>query len=397
MKIDSLEVINLRYEYPAAQRFAYAGGTCTGRLSSLILVHTDTGQLGIGSAYSHPGLIALIVKQQLEPLLRGRDPREVEFLWERMYAVTRWYGRKGAAMSALGGLDVAFWDLRGKAIGKPVWALLGGVRASCPAYASALLWKPDVKLLADEAALHLAKGFRRMKMRLGRSEEYDTEAVRAVRRAIGPDNDVMADASMKYHVSLARRIGNFLAEQEVFWFEEPFQPEDIDSYAALRGSIDVRIAAGENEFGVQGFRELIRAGAVDIVQPDASRCGGISEVWRTAKLAQAADLAFAPHTWSDAVAVVANAHVVAAMPNGLTVEVDQTGNPMIGNLLVEPLHVRDGMLRLSDRPGLGVELNQAVVERLRMQDPLAIADGFYSDMVFGTEGLGPSAPYQEKS
>jgi D-galactarolactone cycloisomerase len=396
MKIDRLEVINLRHEYPAERRFVYAGGTCTGRLSSLILVHTDTGQVGIGSAYSHPSLVALVVKQQLEPLLCGRDPREVEFLWERMYAVTRWYGRKGAAMSALGGLDVAFWDLRGKALGKPVWALLGGAQASCPAYASALLWKPEVKLLAEEADSHLSKGFRRIKMRLGRSEEYDIEAVRAVRRAIGPDNDLMADASMKYHVTLARRIGNFLAEQTAFWLEEPFQPEDIDSYATLRGSIGVRIAAGENEFGLQGFRELIRAGAVDIVQPDASRCGGISEVWRTAKLAQAAGLAFAPHTWSDAVAVIANAHVVAAMPNGLTVEIDQTGNPMIDELLVEPLRVREGMLRLSDRPGLGIELNRAVVERLRMQDRLAIPDGFYSDMVFGAEGLGPSPPYQEK-
>ena len=397
MKIDHIDVINLRYEYPAERRFAYAGGTCTGRLSSLILVHTDTGQVGVGSAYSHPGLVALIVKQQLEPLLRGRDPREVEFLWERMYAIARWYGRKGAAMSALGGVDVAFWDLRGKAVGKPVWALLGGKTPSCLAYASALLWKADVKLLAEEAAGHLAKGFRRMKMRLGRSEEYDTDAVRAVRQAIGANNDLMADASMKYHITLARRIGKFLAEQNAFWFEEPFQPEDIDSYAALRGTVGVRIAAGENEFGVQGFRELIRAGAVDIVQPDASRCGGISEVWKTAKLAAEAGLKFAPHTWSDAVAVIANAHVVAAMPNGLTVEMDQTGNPMIDELLTEPLAVKDGRLHLSDRPGLGIELNQALVARLRMADPLVIPDGFYSDMVFGTEGLGPSAPYQEKT
>lgn len=396
MKIDHIEVINLRHEYPVERRFAYAGGTCTGRLSSLILVHTDSGQTGIGSAYSHPGLVTLIVKQQLEPLLRGRDPRDVEFLWERMYAITRWYGRKGVAMSALGGLDMAFWDLRGKAVSRPVWALLGGQQPSCPAYASALLWKPDVKLLAEEAQGHLAHGFRRMKMRLGRSEEYDTEAVRAVRRAIGPDRDMMADASMRYHVELARRVGKVLQENRVFWFEEPFLPEDIDSYVALRGTVGVRIAAGENEFGVQGFRELMRARAVDIVQPDASRCGGISEVWRVAQLAADRDLEFAPHTWSDAVAVFANAQVVAAMPNGLTVEIDRTGNPMIDDLLVEPLRVQDGLLRLSNRPGLGVELNPAVVERLRLRDPLTIPDGFYSDMVFGAEGLGPTPAYQEK-
>ena len=395
MKIDHIEVINLRHEYPVERRFAYAGGTCTGRLSSLILVHTDSGQTGIGSAYSHPGLVTLIVKQQLEPLLRGRDPCEVEFLWDRMYAVTRWYGRKGAAMSALGGLDMAFWDLRGKAASRPVWALLGGQQPSCPAYASALLWKPDIKLLAEEAQGHLAHGFRRMKMRLGRSEDYDTEAVRAVRRAIGPEHDVMADASMRYHVELARRVGKVLEENRVFWFEEPFQPEDIDSYVALRGTVGVRLAAGENEFGVQGFRELMRAGAVDIVQPDASRCGGISEVWRVAQFAAGKGLEFAPHTWSDAVAVLANAQVVAAMPNSLTVEIDQTGNPMIDDLLIEPLRVQDGLLRLSDRPGLGAELNPAVVEQLRLRDPLTIPDGFYSDMVLGAEGLGPTPPYQE--
>jgi L-alanine-DL-glutamate epimerase-like enolase superfamily enzyme len=396
MKIDHIDVINLRYEYPLEQRFTYAGGVCTGRLSSLILVYTDTGPVGVGSAYSHPGLVWLVVKQQLEPLLRGRDPREVEFLWDRMYAVTRWYGRKGAAMSALGGLDVAFWDLRGKAQGKPVWALLGGQRASCPAYASALLWKPDVPMLAAEARRHLARGFRRMKMRLGRSEEYDTEAVHTVRKAIGKDNDLMADASMRYHVTLAQRIGRVLEDQRAFWFEEPFQPEDIDSYRELRCRIRVRIAAGENEFGAQGFRELVRAGAVDIVQPDASRCGGISEVVHVAKLAAAEGLSFAPHTWSDAVAVMANAQAVAAFPNGLTVEIDQTGNPMIDELLAVPLQVKDGLLHLSDRPGLGVELNQKVVERLRMPDPLTIPDGFYSDMVFGTEGLGPTPPYPEK-
>lgn len=398
MKIDHLDVINLRHEYPPERRFTYAGGTCTGRLTSLILVHTDTGHVGIGSAYSHPGLVHLIVKDQLEPLLRGQDPREVEYLWERMYAVTRWYGRKGAAMSAIGGLDVAFWDLRGKAKDKPVWQLLGGESCTdCPAYASALLWKANVTELADEATRHLARGFRRMKMRLGRSEDYDTAAVQAVRGAIGKEHDLMVDASMRYHPELARRMGKLLEEQRVFWYEEPFLPEDVDAYAGLRGSMSVRVAAGENEFGAQGFRELIRARAVDIVQPDASRCGGITEVVRVAALARQAQLAFAPHTWSDAVTVMANAHVVAAHANGVTVEVDQTGNPFIDELLVEPLRIHDGKLALSRRPGLGVELDGKLVDRHRMPDPLHVPPGFYSDMVFGNEGLAPPAPYVERA
>lgn len=389
MRISHVEAHALRFEYPPSQRFKYAGGTCTGRLTSLLFVHTDTGQVGVGSAYSHPGLVHVTVKTQLEPALIGEDPCDVEGLWERLYAITRWYGRKGAALSALGGIDIALWDLRGKALGKPVWDLLGG-RPTCPAYASALLWKDDPAELAEEASRHLARGFRRMKMRLGRGAEYDRRAVLTVRKAIGADNDLMVDGSMRYGSVEAQSLGDFLAKHGVFWFEEPFPPEHLSSYKELRGRAGVRLAAGENEFGTQGFGELIREGAVDIVQPDASRCGGISEVVRVARMAQVAGLSFAPHSWSDAVAVVANAHVVASLPGGLTVEMDQTGNPFIEDLLTEPLVVRDGQLALSERPGLGIEVNRAVLDRYCLEDPMAVPDGFYSDMVFGRAAFAPA-------
>lgn len=396
MKIDHIDCLNLLFEYPNRAGFRYAGGICTGRLTSLVLVHTDTGHVGIGPAYSHPAMVDLVVKHQLEPILRGEDPREVEALWDKMYKLTRWYGRKGATMSAIGALDTAFWDLRGQSKGKPIWSLLGGARATCPAYASALLWNEPAKL-AEEAQRHIANGFRRMKLRMARSEEYDTAAVRAVRQAIGWENDLMADGSMRYHLKLAQRMGKFLAEQKVFWFEEPFQPEDLDSFVALRGTINMRIAAGENEFGSQGFRELIRAKAVDIVQPDCSRCGGITEVWRVAQMAQAAHMGVATHSWSDAVAVIGNAHVIAAVPNGITVEVDQTGNPFIEELLVDPLQIKDGQLKLSDAPGLGIKLNKKVVERYRLKDPMNIPDGAYSDMAFGKEYFALAGAYQEKA
>lgn len=396
MRIDHLEAIHLLFEYPNRAGFASAGGVTSGRMTTLVKVHTDDGRIGVGSIYSHPGLVDLIVTRQLAPLLAGEDPREVETLWQKMYRWTRWYGRKGAAMSAIGGLDTAFWDLRAQAEQKPLWKLLGGQQPSCPAYASALLWQTPEQLAA-EATRHVERGFRRMKMRLGKSEAEDIEAIRAVRRAIGPTNDFMIDASMRYHVELARRIGNVAAENRVFWFEEPFQPEDIDSYAALRGTVGVPIAAGENEFGLQGFRELIRARAVDIVQPDASRCGGVSEVLSVARLAAEAGLKVAPHTWSDAVAVFANAQVVAGLPHGLTVEVDQTGNPLVDELLVEPLKIVDGRLQLSERPGLGLELNQSVIERYRLRDPAAIPEGHYSDMVFGNASYRPAGPYRELS
>ena len=335
------------------------------------------------------------MREQLASVLVGEDPTEVEALWEKMYALTRWYGRKGAALSALGGVDMALWDLRGQAEGRPVWALLGGDSDRCPAYASGLLWKDDVKELAEEAAGYIEQGFRRVKMRLARSEEYDRAAVEAVRGAVGADNDVIVDASMRYHLELAQRMGDFLAEQGVFWYEEPFAPENIDDFVSLRGSVGLPLAAGENEFGLQGFREIIRAGAVDIIQPDACRCGGISEVWRVARLAAEHGLRFATHSWSDAVAIVANAHVVSAMPNGVTVEIDRMNNPFVDELLQRPLEVIDGEIALGDRPGLGIDLSWEVIERSRLADPLHIPDGVYSDMMFGKQNLPRALPYLE--
>ena len=219
----------------------------------------------------------------------------------------------------------------------------------------------------------------------------------AARRAIGPHYDYMADASMRYHLELAQRIGKVLEENGVFWFEEPFEPEDVDACATLRGTIAVPLAAGENEFGVQGFRELVRAGAVDIVQPDASRCGGVSEALRVAQVASKAGLKVAPHSWSDAVAVMANAHVVASQPHALTVEIDQTGDPFVDELLGEPLQVSDGQLLLSDQPGLGIEIDATVVERYRLPNPRDAPDGHYSDVVFGKAWYRPAPAYHERS
>jgi D-galactarolactone cycloisomerase len=393
MQIDRVEAIHLCYQYPDRRGFESSGGITNGRLTSLIRVHTACGRIGLGSVYSHPALVDVVIRQ-LDPLLRGRDPREVETLWQLMYGWTRWYGRKGAALSALGGVDIALWDLRGQAANQPVWKLLGGTSSSCPAYASGLLWN-SLDGLRAEAQRHLARGFRRMKMRLGRNPDYDVDAPRAVKREIGPRHDLMCDASMRYSLATALRIGSELAQVGAFWFEEPFAPEDLELFAQLRGRVGVPVAAGENEFGLQGFAELIHRQAVDIVQADASRCGGISEVLKVAELADRAALKLAPHSWSDAVAVVANAHVVAATPHALTVEVDQTGNPLIDALMAEPLRIQEGRLHLGDKPGLGIELNEAEVARHRLADATQIPDGWYSDMLFGVQVNNPAPPYAQ--
>jgi D-galactarolactone cycloisomerase len=396
MRIEDVEVLNLRFDYPEGGGFRYAGGVVTSRVTSLVRVTTDDGSVGLGAAYSHPDLVRLIVENNLRPHLVGEDPLEIARLWDKMYSLTRWYGRKGAAISSIGGVDIALWDLRGKAEGKPLYELLGAERSHAPAYASGLFWQDEVTEIEQEAARHRDNGFRRVKMRLGRSWQYDVAAVEAARRGVGADGDVMVDGSHRYTVEVAERMGKVLAANGVFWFEEPFPPEDLDAYVALRLQLggNPPLAAGENEFGVQGFREILRAGAVDIAQPDACRCGGITEQLRIARLAAETGVRVAPHTWSDAVALMANAHVVASLPHGVTVEVDQTGNPSMDELLAEPLRIEDGNLFLPDAPGLGVELNPDTLRRLEVPRDQLMLDGNYSDLIFGREHWSEPPPYE---
>jgi D-galactarolactone cycloisomerase len=396
VRIQDVEVINLRFDYPSGGGFRYAGGVVTSRVTSLVRVHTDSELVGLGAVYSHPDLVRTVIEGNLRAHLVGEDPLQIEALWDKMYGLTRWFGRKGVALSALGGIDIALWDLRGKAAGKPIYQLLGGDRSAVPAYASGLFWHDDVSMLEREAAKHRQNGFRRVKMRLGRSEHYDVAAVEAARRGVGSDGDVMVDGSHRYTLEIAERMGKVLADNRVFWFEEPFPPEELDSFVALRPRLTVPLAAGENEFGLQGFREILRAGAVDIAQPDACRTGGITESMRIARMAADHGVRIAPHTWSDAVALMANAHLVAALPHGVTVEVDQTGNPSIDDLLMEPLHIEDGLLHIPDGPGLGIELNAGTVERLAVPKGQQMLDGNYSDLVFGRQHYSQEPPYREK-
>ena len=396
MRITGIQVATLRYEYPEGAGFRFAGGYCNGRLSCLITVHTDSHISGIGSVYSHPALVSKIVADHLQPMLLGEDPLQLEALWDRCYRITRWYGRKGAAVSALGGIDTALWDIRGKAAGKPVCQLLGASRARIPAYASALLWRDDPEELGREAEQHLADGFRGMKMRLGRSYEYDHAAVNIVRKAIGPNSQLMIEGNARYSLDQARRIAVEYREKDVYWFEEPFPPEDVDNYLALRPNLGLPLAAGENEFGVQGFRELVDRGLVDILQPDCSRCGGVTECRRIGLMAAEHGLRVATHGWSDAIAVVANMHVIASLPTGLTVEIDRTGNGLVDQLLTEPLKVVDGMIAVPQAPGLGIELNPAAIECFTL--PYGhLPDGNYSDMVFGRGFYTPADAYESET
>jgi len=204
-----------------------------------------------------------------------------------------------------------------------------------------------------------------------------------VREAVGPEIRLLVDGNARFSLDEARDMLPALRDAGVFWFEEPFAPEDPDSFLALQQDLgEIRLAAGENEFGLQGFRELIDPDLVQIVQPDCCRCGGLTEAIRIARRAAAKGLLIAPHTWSDAVALTANMHLVAATPGALTVEMDRTGNALMDDLLAKPPEVTDGTIAVPQGPGLGIELNEEAVARYAIPQGIPALPGNYSDMVF---------------
>ena len=391
MKISAIDVHNLHYRYPDDEVHRCAEGHMGARLTTIVVVHAG-GMSGVGAAYSHPSVLRLIIEDHLTPFLVGEDPSRIDDLWDTMYSLTRWYGRKGAAISAIGAVDTALWDLRRNAEGAPVYELLGGRRSEVTAYASGLLWQDDLALLEREARTHLEAGFDLMKMRLGRDASYDRKAVATLSKSLDGKARLAVDGTHRYTEDAAADFAHYLSDHDVAWFEEPFPPEDVEAYARLRARANVPVSAGENEFGLQGFRELFRVGAVDIAQPDVARSGGITECLRIGKLAQEHGIKIATHTWSDAVALTANAHLVAALDNGMAVEVDRTGCPFMDSLLTEPPDIRGGRLHLSSRPGLGVTIDQQVLEGLELPAGRAIPPGNYADLVFGRQAYTAVPP-----
>ncbi len=245
MRISSIEMDTLYFEYPNGKSITTPLGPVVGRLTNIISIRTDNGLEGIGSAYAHPAMVKAVI-EQLSPLLIGRnlgmDTKDrIRKLWQAMSMWTKWSGRKGAAVTTIGGIDTALWDLFGQLAAQPIWRLLGGRQSRCPAYASGLLYSTpdDVAQIATDL---VRRGFNRIKMRIGLNWDYDLAAIRAVRRAIGPNIDLMVDGTQRFELPIAQAMAMRLADENVFWFEEPFGPEAIDDFSSLTASSPVPIA-----------------------------------------------------------------------------------------------------------------------------------------------------------
>ncbi|MFQ5910836.1 MAG: mandelate racemase/muconate lactonizing enzyme family protein [Thermoplasmata archaeon] len=337
------------------------------RQLTVVQVSTDEDLTGVGWSWSHA--VATIVEETLKDLLVGEDPFQTEWLWSRMYGAegTLTYGRRGAAIRAISAVDVALWDLKGKALEMPVCRLLGGCRSRVPVYASGGYYEEGktVDDLADETVAYVKQGFKAVKIKVGLlSLDEDEERVRAVREAVGPDVGLMVDANNAYRPYSAIRAARTFEKYGVEWFEEPVSPDDLCGSARVAAAIDTPVASGELEYTRYGFRALIDKRAVDIVQPDANVAGGVTEWIKIAALASANSTPVAPHSSQEV-----HVHLVAATPGAFNVEFFDPSADIrkTEELFTTHLTPRDGYLAVPRKPGFGIELSQKAVERYRVR------------------------------
>ena len=344
---------------------------------TLVAVHTDEGPVGLGSVFTSESLVRAALSL-LEPLYRGENALEPERVSEKLHQHTFWLGRGGSVTHTISGIDIALWDLLGKATGQPVGRLLGGRYRDCvKPYASLLMQEPGP--LADRLAELKAQGFLAFKIGWGpfgrRSGALDEAMVRAARDAIGPESLLMVDAGgsdafWKQGYKWALRTSRMLADFDVAWFEEPLRPDALQDYVLLRRRSPVPIAGGEVLTRRQSFQPWLDAGAFDVVQPDVTKCGGISEERRIAWMAQEHGVRFIPHGWNTAVGLAADLQLASAFPDTDLVEY-LTGSPYVDDIAAGGWHLdANGMLPIPDAPGLGLDLNHDALLRYTRGEPL---------------------------
>ncbi|MFG5410129.1 mandelate racemase/muconate lactonizing enzyme family protein [Piscinibacter sakaiensis] len=331
----------------------------------VVKVTTEGGLVGWGE--SHHGkahtAVAQLVNTTLRQLVVGMDASDVVGVWDRIY----WkqlasHGVGAGCAIAMSGIDLALWDLRGKAVGWPLYKLLGGARRPVKAYAGGVsLGFQDPSALVDEALPHIAAGYRAIKLRVGDSPARDLARVEAVRRAVGESIAILVDANTGYTLDDARRVMPGLQALGVDWLEEPFPAHDHASYAAARHYAAVPLAAGENHFTRHEFERVIADGAISILQPDVSKAGGLTEVLRIAAMASARKLPIHPHTCMTGLNMAASIHLLAALDNGGYFEGDVSRNNLYRDRMVSapPFQVdRDGHVLPLEAPGIGLDVDE---------------------------------------
>ena len=326
-------------------------------------VRCDTGDEGLGYTYTigkGGAAIHALLERDVVPGLLGADARCIEELWEQMWWRLHYVGRGGIAVWAISAVDIALWDLKARRAGEPLWRFLGGHSPRVKAYAGGIDLQLPLDGLKEQTRKNLERGFRAIKMKVGRPRlSEDIERVAAMRELLGPDIPLMVDANMRWTVAEAIRASRALAEFDVFWLEEPTIPDDIEGHARITREGALPIATGENLHSIYEFQRMIAGGGVSFPEPDVSNIGGITSWMKVAHLAEAHNLSVTTHGVHDL-----HVHLLAAVPNASYLEAHGFG---VERYIKHPMVFEDGDTLAPERPGHGVEFDWAAMEALRVQ------------------------------
>ncbi|MBD9558930.1 MULTISPECIES: mandelate racemase/muconate lactonizing enzyme family protein [Ensifer] len=366
-------------EHRLAVPFESASMRFDRRAHVLVEIECDDGTIGWGECLG-PARPNAAVVAAYTPWLIGQDPRQTEKLWAILYNALRDQGQRGLAVTALSGIDIALWDIKGKHYRASVSMLLGGRwRESVRAYATGSFKRDGVDRVSDNAlemAERRAQGFHACKIKIGFGIDEDLRVIRAVREAIGDEMRLMIDANHGYTVTEAIRLGKAAADYDIDWFEEPVVPEQLSAYRAVSAGQPIPVAGGETWHGRYGMWPAIESRAVDILQPDLCGCGGFSEMAKITSLATLHGVRIVPHVWGTGVHIAAALQFMAAMtPDPVRVnpiepilEFDRTENPFRQAVLKAPIEAVDGVVAIPDAPGLGIEIDRDALARFKMPE-----------------------------
>ena len=387
MKITKITSHVLGYDLP--ETLGYSQQYYKKRTSHIVEVETDEGVTGWGECFG-PGNIAFankgIVEKVIQPIVLGMQALDRDVIWHKVYNLMRDHGQKGMPLQALSGVDIALWDIAGKAANLPLYKMIGGAhRDKVEVYGYGMMLRPEninslISRFKEESAEIKEMGFKALKMKVGVGPKDDIKLIEAVRGGIGDNFRFMVDANHGYTTHDALYVGRAMEEFSPYWFEEPVAPEDLDGYRELRAFLKVNISGGEAEFNRWGWRKLLESRGLDIAQPEVCALGGISEYLRVLALCHSHFTPVVNHVWGSAIAVAVNLHLLAAMPplpGGLfpwepMLEFDTTHHHFIDDLLTVSLDIKNqvknnnGTVSLPNGPGLGVTPQRDFLDKFRI-------------------------------
>lgn len=371
MIIEKIETFILKDKL--SKSFFFSQWEYSERCICVVKVTASDGTYGWGEGYGPAPVLEAGIKL-LKPFVVGENPLENEVVWNKMYRKTLDFARRGILVASMSAIDIAIWDLKGKILGLPVSTLLGGAhRNRVQPYATGFYYTDydnPSRDFVEEAKLYVSQGFKAMKMKVGLGIKEDVEYVKMVREAIGPDIKLMVDSNHAYTLREATELARKIEKYDIGWFEEPISPEFYGQYNELRQKTTIPISGGECEYLRFGFQQLIQNKSVDIIQPDICASGGLTEAKRISALASANGIDIIPHTWGTSIGIHVALHFISnieSVPGRMyqpefLMEYDQTENGLREKLTFPSIEMKDGYIAVPDRPGLGIDVDEDVLE-----------------------------------